>query len=131
MIAHRLLQTLLNLRNSSLMSETLFTSRFMMVAIVLFRIYKTPLTPPSTQSHRPTFFSSHLLQRLYAFSSPSLKHDPHRPMQVLALGISRSGTDSLLQGLATLGYNVVGCSRLALRATCGYSGGVRELLVRC
>ena len=66
-----------------------------------------PLTLPSTQTHRPTFLSSPLLQRLYALPAPSLKRDPHRPLQVLALGISRCGTDSLRQALATLGYNGV------------------------
>lgn len=39
--------------------------------------------------------------RLYAIPAPSR---PHRPLQVLCVGPSRSGTDSLRQALQQLGY---------------------------
>lgn len=66
-----------------------------------------PLTPPSIQTHRPTFLSSSLVQRLYTLPVSSLKRDPQRPMLVLALGLSRCGTDSLRQALVMLGYKGV------------------------
>src|SRR5262245_59500415 len=39
--------------------------------------------------------------RLYAIPTPSR---PHRPLQVICVGPSRSGTDSLRQALIQLGY---------------------------
>ncbi|KAH8800223.1 hypothetical protein F5884DRAFT_686139 [Xylogone sp. PMI_703] len=43
------------------------------------------------------------------YSRPQLNRvrDPNRPMQVLALGLPRTGTDSLRQALSILGYNHV------------------------
>lgn len=44
-----------------------------------------------------------ILARIYPLPEKNLKRD--RPLQVLALGISRSGTESLRQALIQLGYN--------------------------
>ena len=46
-----------------------------------------------------------LLQWLYRFDEPALVRD--RPMQVLALGLSRCGTESLKFALEDLGYKGV------------------------
>lgn len=46
-----------------------------------------------------------LLQYVYPLPEPNLIRD--RPLEVLALGLSRSGTESLRQALFELGYNDV------------------------
>ncbi len=46
-----------------------------------------------------------LLRRLYRYDEPNIVRD--RPMQVLALGLSRCGTESLKFALEDLGYKGV------------------------
>ncbi|OAA81039.1 hypothetical protein LEL_00584 [Akanthomyces lecanii RCEF 1005] len=49
-----------------------------------------------------------LMERvLYPMKAPSRRRDPAYPMQVLCLGLSRSGTDSLRNALTILGYRDV------------------------
>ncbi|KAK4498126.1 hypothetical protein PRZ48_010782 [Zasmidium cellare] len=50
-----------------------------------------------------TPFTFNIRRQIYSIPGKSLKRD--RPLQVLALGISRSGTESLRQALVELGYN--------------------------
>ncbi|KAL9038189.1 MAG: hypothetical protein Q9180_003280 [Flavoplaca navasiana] len=52
--------------------------------------------------HKQTFLSSPFLQQLYTLPSPS--HVQVRGLHVLALGLSRWGSDSLRHSLVTLGY---------------------------
>ncbi|PLB49314.1 hypothetical protein P170DRAFT_179998 [Aspergillus steynii IBT 23096] len=49
-----------------------------------------------------SFLPDRLLHWVYGLPAPSTKR--HEPMQVLAVGISRSGTDSLREALHILGY---------------------------
>ena len=48
-----------------------------------------------------------LLRWIHQFDEPRLKREPNRPMKVLALGLSRTGTESLKFALEKLGYNGV------------------------
>jgi len=48
-----------------------------------------------------------LFPHIYPLSPPHRTRSPNRPMRILALGLPRSGTDSLRTALATLGYNPI------------------------
>lgn len=48
-----------------------------------------------------------LLHYVYPLSPPHRVRDPEKPMQVIALGLPRSGTDSLRSALLILGYTTV------------------------
>ncbi|KAF2102369.1 hypothetical protein NA57DRAFT_63340 [Rhizodiscina lignyota] len=53
---------------------------------------------PATLSHR-------ILSLIYPVKEPARHRHPDKPLSVLALGLSRSGTDSLRQALEQLGYS--------------------------
>lgn len=64
------------------------------------------MTNPTMSTQKSLFYPVELLlQRLYRFDEPALVRD--RPMQVLALGLSRCGTESLKFALEDLGYKGV------------------------
>lgn len=48
-----------------------------------------------------------LLTHIYPLRPPHRTRTPSKPMRVLALGLPRSGTDSLRTALATLGYTTI------------------------
>lgn len=54
--------------------------------------------PPTTLSHQ-------LLSTIYPLKEADRQRDPNTQLSVLALGLSRSGTDSLRQALIQLGYS--------------------------
>ncbi|GAB1312732.1 hypothetical protein MFIFM68171_02942 [Madurella fahalii] len=47
----------------------------------------------------------HLVERLYALPNPPPPRKRTRPMQVICVGLPRTGTESLQQALITLGYD--------------------------
>lgn len=59
---------------------------------------------PFSISYDSTIWS--LVEWFYAYPEPPpRKRDPKKPLQVIAVGFSRSGTESLQQALLTLGYD--------------------------
>lgn len=77
----------------------------------------TPSTPPPTTLQRSSWnpLSSlnlslthplwHLVERLYALPDPPAPRKRTQPMQVICVGLPRTGTESLQQALITLGYD--------------------------
>jgi hypothetical protein len=53
----------------------------------------------------------------FAPNPPPRQRDPNKPMQVLCVGLPRSGTESLQQALLTLGYDYTYHVRLPLYTT--------------